>query len=106
VRGAVHEAARPVELRIGGDAVALLPVELERLLQALAALEDHDATCIAEDIVAMRLAGGVIQLFPTEAELAALRRALVADEERELLGLALLRLARICDRGRVAEPVR
>jgi hypothetical protein len=93
------EAAR--QLALGGDLLTLGSGELEQVLAGLRRLDTRDAAAVAEQIAALRLAGGVIRLTPTEAELAALRHAL-ADEPQPLSAV-LLRLARLCARtgGRV-----
>jgi hypothetical protein len=86
-----------VEFLIGDDAVFLRADELARLLDALAPLDRHEAFNVAEDITALRLAGGAIRLWPTEGELETMRDALVADGERAPLGPALRRLVGLCD---------
>ena len=74
--------------------------ELGRLLEALAQLELRGAEAVADQIAALRLAGGVIRLTPTETEIAALELALAAlAAEVRALGPALSRLASICADG-------
>jgi hypothetical protein len=104
MRVAAGVVGQAVELLIGDEAVSLGSDELDRLLEALAPLDLHEAASVAEDITALRLAGGAIRLLPTQAELEAVRLALVADEEREPLGPGLLRLAGLCDPARAAPP--
>jgi len=71
--------------------------ELGRLLEALARLELRGAGAVADQIAALRLAGGVIRLTPTETEIAALELALAAlAAQARALGPALSRLASIC----------
>jgi ABC-type transport system involved in cytochrome c biogenesis ATPase subunit len=84
-------------LAVGEDVLPLDDEELGRLVEALAGLDLHEAEAVADQIAALRLAGGVICLTPTEAEIAALELALEAlmDEARPL-GPALSRLASIC----------
>jgi len=67
--------------------------ELGRLLEALVRLDSREADAVAEQIAALRLAGGVIRLTPTEAELAVLELGLAALAEDPPLGGELMRLA-------------
>jgi hypothetical protein len=64
------------ELAIGAETTLLSSDELDRLLEALAELDTAAAASVADDIAALRLAGGCIRLNPTEDELAVLRIAL------------------------------
>jgi hypothetical protein len=93
------------QLTVREETLSLDGEELDRLLEALARLDQRDAGAIAEQIRALLLAGGVVRLTPTEAELAALELALVAlAEDAPSFGPSLLRLADICaDDDRVAE---
>jgi hypothetical protein len=86
-----------LQLVVREEVLSLRGEELGRLLEALARLDLRDAEAVADDIAALRLAGGVIRLTPTEAELAALERALAAlAAEARPLGPALRRLASVC----------
>jgi len=84
---------RRTALAVGEEIISLGDGELDRLLKALLGLRQGDADTVREQIMALRLIGGVIRLAPTEAQLAALEVALgaVADEEPKL-GPRLLRL--------------
>lgn len=64
------------ELAIGPETVLLNGDELDRLLEALAELDDPNAASVADDVAAHRLAGGRISLQPTQAELELLQVAL------------------------------
>lgn len=92
---AAVSAARCLALR--EDVLSVGDEELDRLVEALSRLELRDAEAVAEQIAALRLAGGVIGLMPTEAEIGALELALalLAAEARPL-GSALSRLAAVC----------
>ena len=81
---------------LDGEVVVLGGDELEQLLQTLAGLEPRAAESVAEQIAALRLAGGTIDLTPTEAELAALRLALEVIAGSKETGPGLVRLAAIC----------
>ena len=71
--------------------------ELGRLLDALVLLDLREAEAVAGQIAALRLAGGVIALTPTEAEIGALELALAAlAVDARPLGPALSHLASIC----------
>lgn len=61
---------------VGEAIVRLTRDELDRLLEALARLEQRDAEAVLEEIRALRLLGGTIRLLPSEAELASLEAAL------------------------------
>jgi len=90
-------ADAPMQLVVREEVLDLRGEELDRLLEALARLDLRDADAVADDIAALRLAGGVIRLTPTEAELAALARALAAlAAEVRPLGPRLRRLASVC----------
>lgn len=90
-------AQKTAQLVVREELLDLPAAELDRLLDALAQLDLRGAEAVGEQITALRLAGGVIVLTPTEAELAALEGALAAlAEEPERLGPALLRLAGLC----------
>lgn len=91
--GPVNGAAAR-QLALGEELLTLSSDELAQVLAGLRRLETRDAASVAEQIAALRLAGGVIRLTPTEAELAALRHAL-ADEPHPL-STVLLQLARLC----------
>lgn len=64
------------ELAIGAETVLLNGDELDRLLETLAELDSPNAASVADDIAALRLAGGCIRLQPTQAELDVLQIAL------------------------------
>jgi hypothetical protein len=90
-------ASATSRLTVREDAVAMRGDELEQLLDALARLGQRDADAVAEQITALRLAGAVIRLTPTEAELAALTLALAAlAEDGRSPGPSLQRLAADC----------
>jgi hypothetical protein len=85
------------QLTLREDVLSVDDEELARLLDALDQLDLRDAEAVAGQIAALRLAGGVIGLMPTEAEIAALELALAAlAAEARPLGPALSRLASIC----------
>jgi hypothetical protein len=86
-------------LSVGGDPVSLDQGDLDRLLAALGGLGLQPAATVRDDIAALRLAGGVIDLLPTEAELSAVWLALAAAAELAPLGPALLQLQTLCDLG-------
>ena len=87
----------PIRVEVGEDGFVLSGHELDRLLGALGRLEPGDAETVREQIAALRLAGRVIDLTPTTAELAALRLALqLLAEGVEPLSPALLQLFEIC----------
>ena len=82
---------------LGRDTVALRQDELDRLLRALATLDDEAAGTIAEEISALRVAGVRLHLMPTEAELKALRAAIrVAEPVMRTSGSGLARLLPLC----------
>jgi hypothetical protein len=87
----------PIELMIGDDSVPLGVEELDRLVTALAEIEEGDASRVADDIAALRLAGGSIHLMPTVPELDAIRIALAAEGAREPLSEGLAHVAELCD---------
>ena len=72
-------------LAVGEDSVSVTSLELDRLQEALARLEQRDADAVREQIGALRLLGSTIGLTPTQAELAALEaaRASLADQPLE-----------------------
>lgn len=82
------------QLALGEELLTLSPRELEQVLAGLRRLETRDAATVAEQIAALRLAGGVIRLTPTEAELTALGHALA--EETQPLSDVLLQLTGLC----------
>jgi len=94
----VRAAAIPrTEVTLGRDTVALRQDELDRLLRALATLDDEAAGTIAEEISALRVAGVRLHLMPTEAELKALRAAIrVAEPVMRTSGSGLARLLPLC----------
>jgi hypothetical protein len=95
---AVDASATEREFALGGQTVLLDREELERLLQRLALLDLPAAAGVADDIEALRLAGGPIRLLPTEAELAALRLAITAIAHAEgPMPASLLRLRAVCE---------
>jgi hypothetical protein len=98
----VREAAgATTQLVVREEVLSVPDDELDRLLEALARLDLRDAEAVADEIAALRLAGGSIRLTPTEAELAALELALVAlAAEPRPLGPTLRRLASVCAAGR------
>lgn len=88
-------ATRRLALR--EDVLCVDDEELGQLLEALRRLDLGDAEAVADQIAALRLAGGVIHLMPTEAEIGALELALaVLAAEARPLGPGLSRLASIC----------
>jgi hypothetical protein len=96
--GAAAEAVKAGDscstaLVLGEEIISLGSGKFERLLRALLGLGQRDAAVVREQIMALRLLGGVIRLTPTEAELAALEVVLagLADDEPQL-GSELKRL--------------
>jgi hypothetical protein len=84
------------QLDLREQALSLSDEDLDRLLDALARLDLRDAEAIADQIAALRLVDGVIDLTPTEAEIAALESALAAlAADARPLGPGLTRLAEI-----------
>ena len=67
--------ADQTRVTLDGEVVSLSGDDLDRVLAALTALDCHDAAAVAEQIAALRVAGGTIDLMPTEAEQDALRLA-------------------------------
>jgi hypothetical protein len=86
-----------IGLLIGDDAVPLGVDELDRLVEALTELEEDEASRVADDIGALRLAGGSIHLMPTGPELDAIRDALSVAGAHEPLSAGLARVAELCD---------
>lgn len=83
-------------IALGRDVACLSDDELDRLLAALAGRDCRDAAAVAEQIAALRVAGGTIVLMPTEAEADALRRTVedLADgRDEDDGGLAALATA-------------
>ena len=64
------------QLTMGGRMLSLSGEQLDELLVALAQLDGADARSVGEEIAALRVAGGVIRLTPTTAELSAVERAM------------------------------
>jgi hypothetical protein len=95
----MRAAAVPrTEITIGRGTVAVRQDELDRLLKALAGLEQEGAASIADEIGALRVAGVRIHLLPTESEVAALRAAiLVAEPISRSPGSSLARLKALLD---------
>jgi hypothetical protein len=89
-----------VEVTIARNTVPLRQDELDRLLGALGGLDLSGAASIAEEISALRLAGVRIQLLPSENELVALRKALLAVEHTSRAGSGLSRLRVLCESAR------
>ena len=86
------------EITIGRGTVAVRQDELDKLLKALAALDDQGAASIADEIGALRVAGVRIHLLPTESEVTALRAAIVAAEPiSRSPGSSLARLKALLD---------
>jgi hypothetical protein len=87
------------ELEVGGETVSLRDDELERLRKELSLLATSPALEIAEDVGALRLAGGPILLHPTEAGLQTLRLAIaaIAFADSPPPSPSLLRLSAICE---------
>lgn len=79
-------------IALRGEALSLDDAEIGRLLGALAELDLAGAEAVADQIAALRLAGGEIRLTPTEAEIAALELALAALAAETLLGPGSSRL--------------
>jgi hypothetical protein len=94
-----HPAGRdePIELLIGDHSVPLGVEELDRLVVALAELEEDEAARVADDIGALRLAGGSIHLMPTGPELDSIRDALSVAAAHEPLSDGLQLVAELCD---------
>jgi hypothetical protein len=88
--------AAPTSLAIRDEVLLLRADELDRLVEALGALGGNDAGAVAEQIRALRLAGGSIRLTPTEAEIAAMGSALALAEEGRSVGSELRRLCSVC----------
>lgn len=86
-------AERGTALAVGEEIISLRGGQLDRLLKALVGLRQGDADAVREQIMALRLIGGVIRLAPTEAQLAVLEVALagLADDGPKP-GAKLLRL--------------
>jgi hypothetical protein len=97
----MRAAAVPrTEITIGRGTVAVRQDELDKLLKALAALEQEAARSIADEIGALRVAGVRIHLLPTAAEVKALRAAIVAAEPiSRSPGSSLARLKALLDEG-------
>jgi hypothetical protein len=97
--GAVMWSADQTRVTLGGGVISLTGDELDLILEALAALDDRDGAAVAEQIAALRIAGGTIDLMPTEAEGEALRLAAegLAGARRGSGGMA--DLAAICADG-------
>ena len=97
----MRAAAVPrTEITIGRGTVAVRQDELDKLLKALAALEQEAAASIADEIGALRVAGVRIHLLPTAAEVKALRAAIVAAEPiSRSPGSSLARLKTLLDEG-------
>ena len=82
----MRAAAVPrTEITIGRGTVAVRQDELDRLLKALAGLDQEGAASIADEIGALRVAGVRIHLLPTESEVAALRAAILAPSRSRAL---------------------
>jgi hypothetical protein len=86
----------PTSLAIRDEVLLLRADELDRLVEALGALGGNDADAVAEQIRALRLAGGSIRLTPTEAEIAAMGSALALADEGRPVSAELLRLSSVC----------
>lgn len=99
-------AGQTTRVAFDGEVIELSGEELDQVLQALAGLGLREAESVAEQIAALRLAGGTIDLVPTEAEVAALGLALRALGTRREHGGTLARLAAICGAGAPALGVR
>ncbi len=98
------DASASEEFVLGGETVVLAREELDRLLQRLALLDLPAAAGVADDIEALRLAGGPIRLLPTEAELAALRLAVTAIALAAApLPPPLLRVQALCEPARARD---
>ncbi len=95
----MRAAAVPrTEITIGRGTVAVRQDELDKLLKALAALDDSGAASIADEIGALRVAGVRIHLLPTASEVKALRAAIVAAEPiSRSPGSSLARLKALLD---------
>ena len=77
----MRAAAVPrTEITIGRGTVAVRPDELDKLLKALAELDQEGAASIADEIGALRVAGVRIHLLPTADEVKALRAAIGSAE--------------------------
>jgi hypothetical protein len=97
----MRAAAVPrTEITIGRGTVAVRQDELDKLLKALAALDQEGAASIADEIGALRVAGVRIHLLPTADEVKALRAAIVAAEPiSRSPGSSLARLKALLDEG-------
>jgi hypothetical protein len=97
----MRAAAVPrTEITIGRGTVAVRQDELEKLLKALAELDQEGAASIADEIGALRVAGVRIHLLPTADEVKALRAAIVAAEPiSRSPGSSLARLKALLDEG-------
>ena len=89
----------PIELLIGDDSVSLGVEELDRLVAALAELDDSEAAWVADDLAALRLAGGSIHLMPSSIELDAIGDALSVAGAHEPLSASLERVAQLLQRS-------
>jgi hypothetical protein len=81
-------------IALGDQVIALSAGELDPPLMGLGWPDIRGAATVGEQIVALRLADGVIRMTLTKGELAAV--ALALADEAEPLGPALLGLARLC----------
>jgi hypothetical protein len=97
----MRAAAVPrTEITIGRGTVAVRQDELDKLLKALAELDQEGAASIADEIGALRVAGVRIHLLPTADEVKALRAAIVAAEPiSRSPGSSLARLKALLDEG-------
>ena len=97
----MRAAAVPrTEITIGRGTVAVRQDELDKLLKALAALDQEGAASIADEIGALRVAGVRIHLLPNADEVKALRAAIVAAEPiSRSPGSSLARLKALLDEG-------
>lgn len=93
----LHPSDEPIELLIGDDSVPIGVEELDRLVAALAELGEGESTRVADDLDALRLAGGSIHLMPTTIEIDAIRVALSVAGAHEPLSEGLKRVAELCD---------
>jgi hypothetical protein len=87
----------PIELLIGDDSIPLGVEELDRLVLALTELDDGEAARVADDVTALRLAGGSINLMPTTVDLRVIGIALSVARVREPLSEGLEQVVELCE---------
>jgi hypothetical protein len=86
------------QIAVDGETFLLEAADLDRLLIGLRRVDRHDARQVVEQISALRVAGGVIRLSLTIAELRTVDHALLAlGAEPAPVTQALERFARFCE---------